>query len=161
MNPCEERLRHAEHAWKQERQRAERLEQECRQGHERLVALEGELTRLRGLEDELRRCRQKLEELEAFKERVTHPHFWVREFAETFAEELDKLESLLAPSGAGHASGAAVAWAEDLVGLVRDLENRRYERQRVEDARRLLLALWVWLRWKEVKHLFERDEELG
>ncbi|AEB10936.1 hypothetical protein [Marinithermus hydrothermalis] len=161
MTPCEERLRHAEHAWKQERQRAERLEQECRQCHERLVALKGELTRMRGLEDELRRCRQKLEDLEAFKARVTRPRFWVREFAETFAEELDKLEPLLTPGGTGSASGEAVAWAEGLVRLLRALEDQGYERQRVEDARRLLLALWVWLRWEEVKHLFELDENLG
>jgi len=157
MIPCEERLKHAERAWKQERQRAERLETEWLQCRQRLRALEEELSDLRKAVEKLKRYKQKAEDLEAFKERVSHPRFWKAEFAETFAYELNELD-LLIRNGEEHpraGEASAEGWAKRLSNLVKALEEGGYQGQKAKEARLLVLALWVWLRWKEVTHLFE------
>jgi len=167
-NSCQEKLRYAERAWGELKQRLEQCEAT-------LEKAEKELNKLTRANQEYQACCSNLEktheliaqlekekgELLKFKRYIRHPDVWIENATDPLAKALRaadatlKSKPLAAPTdGSIDPTNIVRTWAHKLYELTSSNINQS-ARKEIEIY---LVALWYWVRFEEIVARFEVEE---
>jgi len=161
---CKEKIDYFEKVWRSSKKQLQECRSALKQTENELSELIYEQRKKLACLEELEEARRqisylesKIEELEQFKRYVTHPYNWIENVSDPLAKRLQEHSDLLGLSvgkkglSLKNPERLVRKWAHRLYKLVGDeLEDRAMQEFEV-----YLIALWYWLRFKEVAARFE------
>ena len=157
-------LKHYEAQWRIEHDKSLRLEQKNRALSTQIELLEEKLSnqatetlalegKIHRLNNKLEQCHDQLqapEKLEALQKSLLTPSEWTDEFVVPFVEELDAFSFLSELQYSRNAS-TPTEWCQKLLTSISGLAEK-HKTKDVREAKKVVIALWVYLQWLEIIH---------
>lgn len=157
-------LKHYETQWQREHDRCQELERESAALAEELRLVKKQLREQDGHHSELQQAlsdtHKKLkasqalvtepDRLEELQRSLLTPQDWTDEFIVPFVEELESFD-LLSELQNNRSSTKPTDWCSQLTKQISDLEES-YNIDQAQTAKKVLMALWVYVQWSELVH---------